>query len=177
MLRVLITVMGAAGLVGTALAQQISQQYDRSADFSKYKTYRWVTVEGSSSQISQLTAPNIMNAANAQLAQKGFALVPGESPVDMYVAFQAGVDSQKELNWYSSGGYWRWGGGMGSASTSTINVGTLALDMYDTARHQMIWRGTATKTLNPSKDPEKNYRNLEKAVAKLLKDFPPKPKQ
>ena len=38
----------------------------------------------------------------------------------------------------------------------------------------LVWTGHATKTLNPSKDPEKNQKNMDKAMAKLLKDFPPK---
>jgi len=42
---------------------------------------------------------------------------------------------------------------------------------------RLVWRGTATKTLEPSKDPQKNQEKLNKAVAKLLKDFPPKSKK
>jgi hypothetical protein len=44
--------------------------------------------------------------------------------------------------------------------------GTLAFDVYGQA-------GTASKTLNPPKDPDKKQENLDKAVAKLLKNFPP----
>jgi hypothetical protein len=155
-----------------APAQKVARQHDRSADFSKFRTFKWVKIDGAA-QVNQLMDQNIRNAVNAQLEQKGFSPVAGDGPADLFVAYQATVDSQKELNWYSSGGHWRWGGGMGSASTTTINVGTLAVDFYDAAEHKMIWRGTVTKTLNPSGNPDKNYQNLQKAVAKLLKDFPP----
>ena len=37
----------------------------------------------------------------------------------------------------------RWGG-MGTATSSTINVGTLVLDMYDPATKQLVWAGHAT---------------------------------
>jgi hypothetical protein len=37
-----------------------------------------------------------------------------------------------------------------------------------------VWRGSVSKTLNINKDPDKNYQNLEKAVGKLLKKYPPK---
>jgi hypothetical protein len=60
---------------------------------------------------------------------------------------------------------------MATATSSTIQVGTLGLDFHDPQPKQLIWRGEATKTLNPSKDPEKNQERLNKAVAKLLKDF------
>jgi hypothetical protein len=36
-----------------------------------------------------------------------------------------------------------------------------------------VWRGSASKTLNISKDPDKNYRTLEKAMAKLFRNYPP----
>jgi hypothetical protein len=38
---------------------------------------------------------------------------------------------------------------------------------------QLVWRASASKTLNLSKDSDKNYRNLEKAMAELFKNYPP----
>ena len=178
--RIITIAVVAIGLHGTAMAQKIARQYDRSADFSKYQTVKWVTVEGSG-RVNEMLERDIRNVVNAELKQKGLVPVDDSGPADLYVAYQATGDKQKELNWYNSGGSWGWGGGwgggMGSASTSTINVGTLALDFYDAAQHKMIWRGTATKTLNPSGNAEKTYQNLQKAVAKLLKEFPPTAKK
>jgi len=71
------------------------------------------------------------------------------------------------------GGGVRWGG-MASAQSSTINVGTLVLDLYDPATKQLVWIGNATKTIDPSSNQEKNQKNLDKAMAKLLKNYPPK---
>ena len=58
-------------------------------------------------------------------------------------------------------------------SSETINMGTIVLDMYDTAAKKMVWTGRATKQLKPSNNPEKNIKNLKKAMAKLLKNYPP----
>ena len=91
------------------------------------------------------------------------------------MGYQLAVQQEKQLNAYGGAG-WRMGG-MATASTSTINIGQLVFDAYDSAAKQLVWRGSATKALNPSKDPEKNQKNLQKAVNKLLKDFPPKPKK
>ena len=63
-----------------------------------------------------------------------------------------------------------------TATSSTINLGTLVLDFYAVAAKKQVWTGSATKQLNPSKDPAKNQKNLEKALAKLLKNYPPPPK-
>jgi hypothetical protein len=46
-------------------------------------------------------------------------------------------------------------------------------DVFDASAKQQVWTGQATKTLSPSNDPQKNQQNLQKAVGKLLKNFPP----
>jgi hypothetical protein len=71
------------------------------------------------------------------------------------------------------GGGVRWGG-MASATSSTISVGTLVLDMYDPTTKQLVWTGNASKTVDPSSNQEKNQKNLDKAMEKLLKNYPPK---
>jgi len=48
--------------------------------------------------------------------------------------------------------------------------------MYDPATKQLVWTGTATKTMDPSSNQDKNQKNLDKAMAKLLKNYPPKHK-
>ena len=58
-------------------------------------------------------------------------------------------------------------------TSTTIHVGGIDLDMYDTAKKELVWEGTASKTLDPKAKPEKQQKNLNKAVAKLLKNYPP----
>jgi hypothetical protein len=157
-----------------ALAQKVVYQYDRAMDFSNFHTYKWVTIQGSSG-ISQITATNIVNLVNTQLAQKGLMPVMGDQAPDLYVGFQTSVTAQQQLNWFNSGGPWM--GSFGQASTSTIDTGTLVIDIYNPAQKQLIWRGTATNTLNPSSNADKNYNNLQKAIEKLLKPFPPQVKK
>jgi len=61
-------------------------------------------------------------------------------------------------------------------STSTVYIGQLDLSMYDPAAKQLVWRGTASKTLDPKAKPEKKQKNINKAVEKLLKKYPPQVK-
>lgn len=56
---------------------------------------------------------------------------------------------------------------------STIDIGKLVVNFVDSARSQLVWRGTAAKTLDVKKDPDKNYQNLLKAMAKLFKHYQP----
>jgi hypothetical protein len=66
---------------------------------------------------------------------------------------------------------------MTTAQTSTIQIGGLDLDMYDVAKKQLVWKGTGSKVIDPKAKPDKQQKNLEKAVAKLLKNYPPPQKK
>jgi len=62
---------------------------------------------------------------------------------------------------------------MTTGQTSTIYKGQLAVDMYDSTNHDLVWRGVASKTIDPKAKPDKQQKNLNKAVAKLLRNYPP----
>ncbi len=62
---------------------------------------------------------------------------------------------------------------MTTGSPSTIYAGQLDIDMYESAKKELVWRCTASKTIDPKAKPEKQQKNLTKAVAKLLKNYPP----
>jgi len=89
------------------------------------------------------------------------------------VAYQVSVDQEKQWNAYGMGGGLRWGGGMATAQSSTISTGTLVLDMYDPSTKQLVWTGRVTKTIDASANQAKKQKNLDKAMQKLLKGFPP----
>ncbi|MGA3210870.1 MAG: DUF4136 domain-containing protein [Terriglobales bacterium] len=156
-------------------AQDVKTNYMPGTDFTKYHTYKWVTIEGVRYP-DQIVDQQIRMAIDTQMTAKGFIKTETDT-ADLDVAYQAAVTEQKEWNAYGMGGGWRMGGGMATATSTTIQTGTLAVDFYDPARKELLWRGTATKTLNPSSNPEKNQKNLNNAVEKLLKNFPPKPKK
>jgi hypothetical protein len=155
---------------GTLGAQDVKSNYMPGTDFSKFHTYKWVDVEGGRHP-NQIVDAEIRQSVDAQLASKGLTKATGDT-ADLLVGYQIAVDQEKQWNAYGMGGGVRWGG-MGTATQSTLNVGTLALDMYDPASKQLVWQGTATKTIDPSSNQEKNQKNLNKAMAKLLKNFPP----
>jgi len=157
---------------GFAAAQDIRTNYMPGTDFSKYKTYKWVTIPGAE-QTNQILDQQIKLAVDTSLAAKGLTRTDDDK-ADLYVAYQVSITQQEQWNAYGTGGGWRFGGGMATVTSTTIQIGTLGLDFYDPSPQQLLWRGQASKTLNPSKDPKKNQKRLNKAVAKLLKNFPPK---
>ena len=156
-----------------ATAQDVHHNFMPGTDFSKYHTYKWVSIEGGAHP-NQIVDAEIKQSVDSQLASKGMTKSDSDN-ADLYVGYQIAVDQEKQWNAYGTGGGIRFGG-MGTATSSTINVGTLVLDMYDPTSKQLVWTGQATKTIDPSSNQEKNQKNLNKAMEKLLKDYPPKQK-
>jgi len=159
----------------SAFAQDIQFDYDRSAHFSDYKTYNWIDYKAVKPG-DQLLDQDIKRAVDEQLAGKGLRRV--ESGGDLVVGYEAGISQEKEFDAIGTGGWGLWGGpfgwgNSGRVTTSTIDVGKLTVGLFDPASKQLVWRGSASKTLNISKDPDKNYRTLEKAMAKLFRNYPP----
>jgi hypothetical protein len=155
---------------GALPAQETRANHMPGTDFSKFHTYKWVTIEGSQHP-NQIVDSQIKQAVDSQLAGKGLTKTDAAT-ADLYVGYQVAVDQEKQ--WNGMGGVgWRFGG-METVTSSTINIGTLVLDMYDQAGKQLVWSGKATKTIDTSKNQEKNQKDLDKAMEKLLKDFPPR---
>ncbi|HTQ95263.1 MAG TPA: DUF4136 domain-containing protein [Candidatus Acidoferrum sp.] len=156
-------------------AQQVSFNFMPGTDFSKYHTFKWVDIP-SNVHPNQIISQEIRDAVNNALQAKGFTLTTGDK-ADLYVGYQCSVDQERQWNAWGMGGGLRWGGGMASAQSSTITNGMLGVDFYDPSSQQLIWRGTAAQTLNPSGNQQKDLDRLNKAVAKLLKNFPPQAKK
>jgi len=167
--------LGIAATPATVSAQDVRTNSMPGTDFSKFKTYRWVTVEGARYP-NQILDAQIKQAIDTQMAAKGFTKTDSEN-ADLDLTYQASVSQQTQWSAYGTGGMrWGWGGGMAVATPTKINTGTLILDMYNPAQKQLVWQGTATKTVNPGNSQEKIQKNLDNAMKKLLKDFPPKAK-
>jgi Domain of unknown function (DUF4136) len=171
-------------LATVGFAQDVRYNFAAGQDFSKYKTYKWVQIKNTD-QLNQLADQQLKAAVDAELSTKGLTKTDGDS-ADLFIAYQASVGQEKQFTSYDTGwgygpgwgGGWYGGGGGGMTTTtsSTIHIGQIDLDMYDAAAKQLVWRGTASKTINPKAKPEKQQKNLQKAVAKLLKNYPPKQK-
>ena len=159
---------------GAISAQQVTYNFMPGTNFTKYHTYKWVEIP-SNIHPNQIVDQEIRQAVNNVLASKGFTLTSGEK-ADLYVGYQCSVDQERQWNAWGMGGGLRWGGGMATATSSTITNGTLGVDFYDPTSQQLIWRGAASQTLNPGGNQEKDVKRLNKAVAKLLKNFPPQQK-
>jgi hypothetical protein len=168
-------------VASAAFGQDVRYNFDKGTDFSKFKTYKWVVLKGAT-PVDDLTDKQIKDAIDAQLATKGLSKVEGDD-ANLFVGYQAAVGTEKQFTSYDTGwgygpgwygrGWYGGAGGMTTGQTSTIYNGQLAVDMYNSAGHDLVWRGVVSKTLDPKAKPEKRQKNLTKALTKLFKNYPP----
>jgi hypothetical protein len=167
-------------------AQDVRTNYMPGTDFSKYHTYVWVDeVQGVprvGGQPDQILDTQVKQAIDSQMAAKGLTKVTDGGKPDLLLGYQLAIDREKQINGFASGWGGGFGGGLGpgmggldsfSASTSTINIGTFVVGMYDPGAKKLVWIGAAQHAIEPSKKQEKNQQRLNKGAQKLLKDFPP----
>jgi uncharacterized protein DUF4136 len=152
-----------------AIAQDIKTDHDHAIDFAKYRTFKWIKEPDPE---NPLMKQRIMEAINAQLEAKGLTLAADNA--DLGLAANTATKQEQTLDSFYGGfpGWgWRryWGG---PVIVDTYEVGTLLVDLFDTQTKQVVWWASASDTV--SDKPEKNSKNLDKAVEKMFKDFPPK---
>ena len=110
-----------------AWAQDVRYNFAADANFSKYKTYKWVQIKGAD-PIDQITDGQLKSAVDQELATKGLTKTEGDT-ADLYVGYQVSLGKEKQITSYDSGwgygpgwGGWGYGGGGGGFSTSTTST-------------------------------------------------------
>jgi Domain of unknown function (DUF4136) len=81
-------------------AQDVSTNAMPGTDFSKYHTYKWVTIQGASHP-NQIVDTQIKNSIDSQLSAKGLKKTDDEN-ADLYIGYQASIDQEKAVErvWY-----------------------------------------------------------------------------
>ena len=155
----------------TVLAQNVSYDFDKSTDFSKFKTYALVRGTVLADEINH---NRIVSALNAQLEAKGLAPAGTPATADLLVAYHATFDRDLEISGFGTGfGPYRFGSRSGVARTEKILTGTLAVDIVDSRTNAIVWRGTASNEIDAKADPKKRERNISRAAERLFKNYPP----
>ena len=160
-------------LCGVTLAQNVTTGHLPGVDFSKYHTYRWVA---SKNEYPDPTVDSqIKQAFDTQLAAKGLKKTDGTA--DLNVDYQTAVSQQEKWVAYED---WTAGAGAGWGANRLpqrkqviVDVGTLFLDIYDTAAKRLVWQGSVSKTLDPTSSSKVRQTNVDKAAKKMLAKFPP----
>jgi hypothetical protein len=157
-------------------AQKVKVEYDKTADFTRYKTYSWMKLGAAQYPFVQM---DVVGAIDNQLAAKGLKKVDsggdllvngiGSMTDSMNVSYVVDIYAMPALDLPIT-----WVNGAPVASNSTavdVDKGTLVVDLVDRQAKQLKWRGTAKANLD-RQEQEKSLEIIEKAVVKMFKEYP-----
>jgi hypothetical protein len=174
-------------LLAGCATMEVTSEHDTAFNFSSLKTYDWLPNPqeyfGSPRVDKSVLEERIITAVNRELAAKKYVKTTSTTP-DFHVRYHAvaGTDMQiQNVSEPGSGmsgdwndqrlGFYRRGGG--KSATYTWEMGTLILDMVNPENNKIIWIGTAAAKIDPDDSEDKKKERINRAVNKLLKDFPP----
>jgi Domain of unknown function (DUF4136) len=168
------TYLMSAGLIlcgAIALAQSVTYDYDRAANFLAYQTYAWTQ---GTELTDEFNHARVVRAIDAALAAKGLARVQREATPDVLVAYHASFEKNLEINGLSHGwGPPFWGDRWGSARVQPILVGTLVVDISDARTNALVWRSLASSDVASTDKPQARDKKIAKATEKMFKNYPP----
>ena len=155
-----------------ACASNVAVDYDKSADFSRYRTYGWT--KGTPARNPDVDR-QIVKTVDQHMARKGFTKT--ENDPDLMITYHAATHEEIDYNEASyAAGY---GPGYGSPISDSassvpmkVKVGTIMLDMYDTERKRTVWHGVGTDLVMD--DPAKTSAEIQNGADKMFEKFPPK---
>jgi hypothetical protein len=169
----------AVSLLVSCSSLNVNTDYDRTADFSKYKTFSFYKLNVSGLAVNELNQTRIVNAIKAEMVKKGFSEVNENPDLMVNATTVVQVEKQYNANSYGMGGVYRpyrWGGGYGGMSSTTVTVqnvteGSLVVDVLDSATNSLVWTATGSKELaSQSSTPD---QDITDAVNQIMQSFPP----
>jgi len=171
----------AIALAGCAGGPDIRADYDKAADFGKYRTYGFVAQAGTDSgDFRSLSTQLLQNAAARQMEQRGYTR--GDSP-DLVINFTGQLEEKVDVQstpapYYGPGwGYGGWYGapygGWGGTEVTTrrYNVGTLVIDVVDREKRQVVFQGAISGVV--TKEMQQNREaSINRAVEGIFMKYP-----
>ena len=164
---------------------KVTTDENKSADFSKYKTYSFLGWQNGSDKLLEESDKEALHAAFIKEFEKRdmkFVKGGGDMAVSLYLVLNAELSVSGYSNHYGAGGYGRYstygygyygGTSTGSFAKKKTEKGTLILDCFDEKSGEQIWQGIANSTIK--EDPAKRKGAIPGRVNALMSKFPVKP--
>ena len=181
-------------VVACAPMPKVGYDFDRSTNFSGYRTYAWLSADqektGDRRADSSSVDMRIRIAVGTQLRLKGYQSLAEGKP-DFYVAYHIGLkDSSPDIStqYYSDGmaghafAHSADTRSAGKAAAPAVSetpsylTGSLLIDVIDAGSQKLVWRGTAAGEVDPGLTSQQRDERTRAIVQKILSQFPP-PKQ
>ena len=167
-------------LVAGCASLKVGDDYDRAADFSRFRSFSLMAREHHGTQ-NPLVTQRARDAVQSELTRLGFSFVSDAAAADFVVDFTIGSRERVDIASYPApyaGPYWSYPGWWGhrywgsEVDARQYREGTLSIDIFDARTHKPVWHGWATKELTQS-DVEHSEAPIRAAVRSVLSTFPP----
>ena len=157
---------------------KVSSDYDRSVDFSTYKTFSMYDFKAKGG-VNQLNKDRIVRYIKSEMTRKG--LIETDRNPDLMINAVTVMKDKKSLtastNYYGYGGLYRpysyWAvpaSGSTTISTYDYKDGSLVIDVVDAKTKRMIWEGTGYAQID--RKPKNPEEVISEVVTKIMQGFP-----
>lgn len=166
-------------LASACASPKVGYDFDRSQDFTTYRTYGWMPDTRDRDQTgdkridNSLVDARIRSAVDAQLRGKGYTRSTVERP-DFYVAYQAavadmmkGASTQRYIGDRATGLYTT------ISDIQPYKGGELLVDIVDGATQRLVWQGTASAEIDPGMTAKERDERIARVIKAMFHNFPP----
>ena len=180
--RLLATFALGAVIAACTSGPKIRADADPSVDFATYTTFGFFDqLATDKSKYSTMLTTRLKDAARRELQTRGYQEA---AQPHLLVNFNTNVETRTDVQstgssagfyGYRAGMYGAWGGYPQDVHTTHYQEGTLAIDVVDASKQQLVWQGIAqarlTKTMleNPG-------ATIDSVVADIFAKYPVPPK-
>jgi hypothetical protein len=173
--RLAVTVGCCVLVAACASGPTIRADGDPSVDFTKYKTFGFFDqLSTDKSKYATMLTGRLKDATRAELGKRGYQ--EGPQP-QLLVNFSTNVENRTEVQstgtsasygfyGYRAGMYGAWGGYPQDVYTTHYQQGTLAIDLVDSEKKQLVWQGVAQARLT-----QKMLDNPGAAIGSVVADI------
>jgi hypothetical protein len=165
----------AVALPVAALAQKVRVGYDKGTDFQKFRSYTWAAPTMPATR--PLLYASVVGWVDQQLKAKGLTRTEKDGDLTLIPAggMEFGLNQAVNTPILPTYDPTTWIGSTGPSNLMAPYVpeGTLMLTLVDRVSNKAVWTGSVTEKLD-IENKEKSLERVDKAITKLLKQFPPK---
>lgn len=164
-------------LLLTSCRMEVKETYDHTVDFSKYKTFCWMTgcefkFNGPKYLDDSLLRESLKTALVEELESKGLKEDPNNP--DLLVGFTITVKDEQAIIYHraeDSPVYYQ----PLQTEQEVINYlkGTVIIGMADKQESKMVWQSVAVSYMELN--PDFSEKNIHKGIKLVLRNFPPEP--
>ena len=187
----LVALLFVAALFTSCSSAKIYSDYDKTVDFTKYKTLEyWGWSDGTDQLVPVFDQKRIEDAFGNEFKNRGVMPVAkgkGDIIVSLHIVTEqkqqttATTSTVGGYGGYGYGGYYGYGPGYGygmgytttNVSTYNYTVGTLLISVFDSQEKRLIWEASAEGTIN--EDPKTREKTIPLVVAKMMSKYPVPP--